>query len=186
MREAHSQPRQALPETYLQNACIDALRPRTILEKRSMTGDRVFGYIMNSNFDIDTEAQFEQASKEISLLGLSINMPRKTFCFDVDGVIATLVEGNHYSLAQPRKEMINAINQLYEIGHKIILFTARGSATGIDWTKITQEQMTTWGVKYHELRFGKPAADYYIDDRMLDVADVLHLAAQPVEKVDKE
>jgi hypothetical protein len=30
-------------------------------------------------------------------------------------------------------------------------------------------------VKYHELKFGKPAADYYIDDRMLSVEELLNM-----------
>ena len=40
-----------------------------------------------------------------------------------------------------------------------------------------------WGVRYHELRFGKPAADYYVDDRMISLA-TLHawLASAGTEK----
>ena len=65
--------------------------------------------------------------------------------------------------------MIDIINKLYDRGNKIVLFTARGYKTGIDWQKITEKQMRDWGVKYHELKFGKPDATYYIDDKMLDL-----------------
>ena len=35
---------------------------------------------------------------------------------------------------------------------------------------MTLEQMTQWGVKFHRLILGKPAADFYIDDKgMKDV-----------------
>ena len=30
---------------------------------------------------------------------------------------------------------------------------------------ITETQLDRWGCKYHELILGKPAGDYYIDDK---------------------
>ena len=65
--------------------------------------------------------------------------------------------------------MIDIINKLYDMGNHIVLFTARGYVTGIDWSSVTKEQLSKWGLKYHELHFGKPNADYYVDDRMLPV-----------------
>ncbi len=53
IREAYNQPRQYLPVTFLQNACIDVIRGTTLTEKNSMTGDRIYGYIMDHNWDID-------------------------------------------------------------------------------------------------------------------------------------
>ena len=41
--------------------------------------------------------------------------------------------------------------------------------TGIDWREITENQMKAWGVKHHRLLFGKPAADVYVDDRMISL-----------------
>jgi CMP-N,N'-diacetyllegionaminic acid synthase len=96
----------------------------------------------------------------------------KTFCFDIDGVIATIVEDLKYDKANPINETIELINQLYDIGHRIILFTARGSMTKTNWEDVTEQQMKTWGVKYHELKFGKPAAHYYIDDRMISTLEI--------------
>ena len=60
-------------------------------------------------------------------------------------------------------------NKLYEKGEKIILFTARGAATGIDWKELTKKQLKDWNVKHHELRFGKPHADVFIDDKAQDI-----------------
>ena len=94
---------------------------------------------------------------------------RLTFVVDVDGVVASLTPGNDYTLAEPLGETISAVNALYEKGHRIVMFTARGSATGIDWRKTTEDQFARWGLRYHELHFGKPAADYYIDDRLMPV-----------------
>ena len=96
----------------------------------------------------------------------------RTFCFDIDGVIATIVEDLDYNIAGPIESNILLINHLYEMGHKIILFTARGSKSGIDWTELTEMQLKTWKVQYHELYFGKPAADYYIDDKYIDIEEL--------------
>ena len=66
-------------------------------------------------------------------------------------------------------DRIKIVNDLYDDGNKIILFTARGAATGIDWEDLTKEQAKAWGLKYHELRFGKPHADVFIDDKANDI-----------------
>lgn len=162
---AHSMPRQALPEIYMQNAAIDAVRPDTILKKQSMTGDCVYGYFMEQFVDIDEWEDLENAN--------SVSLSReKTFCFDIDGVIASLQPALDYKLAQPIRSNIKVINELYRQGHKIILHTARGFVSGIDWKEQTREQLQSWGVNYHELYFGKPAADYYIDDKMLPLSNV--------------
>lgn len=97
---------------------------------------------------------------------------RYTFVVDIDGVIASLTLNNNYALATPLQNTIKVVNALYDQGHRIILFTARGDATGIDWRDVTAGQMSEWGVKYHELRFGKPAGDYYIDDRLISVGEL--------------
>jgi dTDP-glucose 4,6-dehydratase len=102
----------------------------------------------------------------------------KTFVIDIDGVIAGLTPGNDYRLAQPLTDTIAAINRLYDAGHKIVLFTARGSGTGLDWREVTEGQMAAWGVKHHELRLGKPAADYYIDDRLLSPSELQRLGGE--------
>ena len=66
---------------------------------------------------------------------------------------------------------INLINDLYEKENVIILFTARGSTTDIDWKELTEQQLHTWGVKYHKLLFGKPEADIFVDDKA--ISDIL-------------
>jgi hypothetical protein len=99
----------------------------------------------------------------------------KTFVFDIDGVIATIVPTNDYALAGPMVDNIKRLNRLYDAGNTIVLFTARGTVTGINWSDVTQKQMLTWGVKYHRLHFGKPAADYYIDDKMIGLDTLAQL-----------
>ena len=89
------------------------------------------------------------------------------YVVDIDGTICS--QEKDYSKAQPFLNRIEKINNLYDNGHYIVYFTARGTETGIDWRGITENQFKEWNVKYHELIFGKPSADYYIDDRMEDI-----------------
>lgn len=96
-----------------------------------------------------------------------------TIVFDIDGVIAQFDPALQYDKAQPDRGIIEIVNRLYDYGNKIILFTARGSETGIDWSAATRAQMERWDVKYHELKFGKPAATFYVDDKNLSL-DQLH------------
>ncbi len=170
MEEAYNKPRQELPVIYYQNACIDVVRANVILEQRSMSGKVILGYEMKQNFDIDTEEEFAKAEQFIKL-----TEGGKRFVVDIDGVIAKLEPKLDYAKAQPNEPMIKVINKLYDMGNEIIIFTARGYVTGKDWEKVTKEQFARWGLKYHELHFGKPNADYYVDDKMLDMNLLLEL-----------
>jgi hypothetical protein len=93
-----------------------------------------------------------------------------TYCFDIDGTLCTNTEGD-YPNAQPFMEVIAEINRLYDEGHRIVLYTGRGSATGIDWRAVTEEQLRRWNVRHHDLFMGKPAADVYIDDKAINFAE---------------
>jgi len=89
------------------------------------------------------------------------------YCFDIDGTLCTNTEGA-YDKAEPYSDVVVRVNELYDQGHHIILMTARGSTTGIDWRPTTETQLKTWGVRYHELHLGKPTADIYIDDKAVN------------------
>lgn len=86
------------------------------------------------------------------------------YCFDLDDTLCN-TNGLDYSISTPIPERIYKVNQLFQAGHYIKIFTARGSETGIDWRPTTERQLEDWGVFHHELILGKPAADFYIDDK---------------------
>jgi len=94
----------------------------------------------------------------------------KTYCFDIDGTICTNTDGE-YASAKPFGSRIDHINALYDAGHTISFFTARGSTTGIDWRALTAEQLAQWGVRYHTLIMGKPHADLFVDDKAIQSDD---------------
>lgn len=167
--EAYNAPRQKLPKVYMQNACIDAVRSNTILDKGSMTGDRIGGYKMDYDFDVDTEEEFLNAEKAQLLFQVSQEKRSLRICCDIDGVIAAKTPSNDYAKATAVENNIRLLNALYQKGFHIVLFTARGYKTGLDWEQVTREQMSRWGVHYHELLFGKPDADIYIDDKFFEL-----------------
>ena len=54
---------------------------------------------------------------------------------------------------------------MYDVGNTIIYWTARGTVTQINWLDLTKNQLDNWGVKYHDVRVGKPQYDLWIDDK---------------------
>jgi N-acylneuraminate cytidylyltransferase len=64
-KEAYNMPRQLLPDVYWQTGYVDAARADTILEKNSMTGDRILPLIIDAGdwVDIDSEADWVRAER---------------------------------------------------------------------------------------------------------------------------
>jgi len=91
----------------------------------------------------------------------------KRLIVDIDGTICT--QEKDYKDAKPIKERIAHINSLFDAGWEVVYFTARGTETGIDWTNTTMKQFEEWGVDWTDLIFGKPAGDWYIDDKAFTV-----------------
>lgn len=87
------------------------------------------------------------------------------YVIDLDGTLCT-TEGMDYMSAEPKPDAIARVNALHDAGHRIVIHTARGSGSGIDWTEETRKQLDGWGLKYDVLRCGvKFPADRYVDDR---------------------
>lgn len=94
------------------------------------------------------------------------------YCFDIDGTLCSNTNGK-YEDAAPNLAVIARVNALYERGEPIIINTARGSTTGIDWRELTERQLRNWGVRYHNLFMGKPDADVYVDDKAVNLREWL-------------
>jgi len=90
------------------------------------------------------------------------------YFIDIDDTICRLQEPLNYESALPIKRAIDKVNKLYAEGHHIVFWTARGTLSGLDWRQLTEKQLLTWGVQYHELRFGKPVYDLFIDDKNMN------------------
>lgn len=95
----------------------------------------------------------------------------KVWCFDLDGTLCT--ESCPYELARPIEKSVLQVNALFDSGHTIVIATARGAASGKDWSELTIRQLSEWGVQYHRLEPVKPYADYYVDNKAVDILDVI-------------
>ncbi len=91
-----------------------------------------------------------------------------TIYVDIDETICTTPENRNYKLSKPIKENIDKINLLYDEGHTIIYWTARGSGSGKDHSELTAKQLEEWGAKKHELKMGKPMYDLFICDKAIN------------------
>ena len=100
------------------------------------------------------------------------------YCFDIDGVIFEI--SKNYKEYIPIEKTIKFIKNLKVKKHTIILYTARKMQTykgniGIvnkDIVEETLRQLRLHEVEYDEIYFGKPAADYYIDDKAINFYDM--------------
>ena len=92
------------------------------------------------------------------------------YVIDIDGTLCA-TSGSDYKNSTPRMDIISKVNQLYERGRTIKIFTSRGATSGIDWREFTEKQLKSWGIKYHELIMGKPEADIFIDDKAVNTKD---------------
>jgi hypothetical protein len=89
------------------------------------------------------------------------------YIVDIDNTICE-TENSDYTNSKPLLDHIEKINQLYDSGHEIHYWTARGSNSGIDWLYFTTAQLDSWGCKYHSVKTGKPAYDIWIDDKAIN------------------
>lgn len=87
---------------------------------------------------------------------------------DIDETICDTPESRDYNVAIPKKDRIEIINRLYDEGHTIVYWTARGCKSGVDWTNVTVRQLKEWGAKSHDVVLGKPYYDLFIDDKALN------------------
>jgi len=80
---------------------------------------------------------------------------------DLDGTILEEKDQQERLRAAPVPGAVEAVNTLYEMGHTIIIYTARTYRE----LELTLNQLKRFGVKYHHLVLGKPVADIFVDDR---------------------
>jgi mannose-6-phosphate isomerase-like protein (cupin superfamily) len=105
-----------------------------------------------------------------------------TICV-VDAACKNTVE--RYKAAKPIPERIQRVNMLYDEGHTITYWTARGSESGLDLEELTKAQLLQWGCKFHTLLLGKPVYDLYIDDKSHNV-DTIWPLTEPTEPLTKK
>jgi capsule biosynthesis phosphatase len=97
----------------------------------------------------------------------------KKLVVDVDGTICENTNGKNYPDAPPKLDVIAKVNEYYDAGYDVTIFTARGMniysgdlvLIEKNLRPITEAWLRRHGVKYCRLIFGKPPADMYLDDK---------------------
>lgn len=120
IKEAYNAPRQQLPKTFWQTGHIDAIRPRAILEKGSMSGDDIMPLYIDPRYtvDIDTPTDWIKYQRLVADGGLDMVSPgtkKRPFpqkvemlVMDFDGVLTDnrvwVDEEGHESVACNRSD----------------------------------------------------------------------------------
>ena len=99
-------------------------------------------------------------------------------CFDLDGTLVThpYIEKD-YASVRPITKNIEYLRYMKSLGHYIIIHTARRMKTHCsnvgklikDIGKVTLDTLEEFNIPYDEIYFGKPWADFYIDDKAVNV-----------------
>ena len=104
-------------------------------------------------------------------------------CFDLDNTLVTYPDIiGDYSSVRPITRNIEFLKLLHRLGHHIIIYTARrmrthkGNVGAIvaDIGEVTIETLKRFSIPYDELYFGKPYANFYIDDLAVNPYVSLH------------
>lgn len=87
---------------------------------------------------------------------------------DLDNTLC-YTENSDYVNSKPILERIEHFNSLKKQGNTIVIWTARGSKSGIDYEELTKQQLKDWCVEYDNLLMKKPAYDVYYDDKSFNI-----------------
>jgi YrbI family 3-deoxy-D-manno-octulosonate 8-phosphate phosphatase len=122
VKEPYNAPRQILPPVFWQTGHVDAIRPSTILEKDSMSGDVILAVQIDPRFtiDIDNPSDWQRAEWLVYHGGLDMVMPGKKLrplpedpallVMDFDGVLTDnrvwVDENGHEQIAAYRSDSL--------------------------------------------------------------------------------
>ena len=97
---------------------------------------------------------------------------KKVIFVDIDNTICDSPDDGDYYKCVPRLKYIEKINKLYDDGHRIVYWTARGAKTKINWYEFTKKQLNDWGCRYTKLWTSKPFFDLMIDDKTKRIEEI--------------
>ena len=104
-------------------------------------------------------------------------MGKKVIMVDIDGTICkqdgdprSSDDAYSFRTSKPFTQRIEYFNSLYEEGHYLHYWSARGCWDGKDTLEETRAQLDSWGVKYNDVAVFKPFYDIWIDDKAVGVS----------------
>ena len=96
------------------------------------------------------------------------------WCFDLDNTLVK-TNGSDYENSTPIADAVAKVRAYKDRGDHIIIMTARGSGSKVDWRDFTEKQLNKFGIPYDQLIVGlKPGGvDVFVDDRAINSLDWL-------------
>ena len=111
---------------------------------------------------------------------LSDNTKYNTIVIDLDDTMC-FTRNRDFENSIPNELVINKMNELYNKGWKLIIYTARGAKScktleerEKKYRNITENWLKKNNVKYNKLLFGKMNADYYVDDKNMNIEEFIN------------
>lgn len=146
-------------------------------------GDDYKGYEDIKEIEKYCKVKFLKRTPKISSTLVKKHLSDETkynrFVIDLDDTIC-FTQNRDFEHSIPYKEVIRKINQLYNKGYEIVIYTARGAKScktlldrELKYRELTEKWLKKHKVKYTKLEFGKPNADYYIDDKNITIEEFL-------------
>lgn len=147
-----------------------------MIEEMIKTGGVPFTALHLSKDDfscVGTPRQLDEFLLKINRKDPAIKSKKQRFCFDLDMTLVGYPEiPGDYSTCPPIWQNIELVRALYNSGHHIIIQTARRMKTHngnigaviADIGCTTMASLAKYNIPYHEIFFGKPHADIYVDD----------------------
>lgn len=137
--------------------------------------------ILNSNYiclgtPIQMKLFYNNYPRKNSITN-EIIIKKQRICFDLDNTLVTFpTVRDDYTSVKPIEKNINLLKYLKSFGNTIIIYTARRMKThngnigkiNYDIGQITFKTLDKFNIPYDEIYFGKPYADFYIDDLALN------------------
>ena len=103
-----------------------------------------------------------------------------TIVIDIDDTIL-FTSNRDFENSTPNQKVIDKINELYNKGWRIVFYTARGdkSCNTLEekinkYDELTRNWLKKNNVCYSDVVFGKPNADFYVDDKNMLIDDFLN------------
>ena len=96
------------------------------------------------------------------------------WCFDLDNTLVR-TQGSDYENSTPIETAIKKVQAYKRRGDHIIIMTARGTGSKVDWREFTENQLKDFGIPYDQLIVGlKPGGvDVFVDDKAINALDWL-------------
>lgn len=165
--ESTRTPRQYRPPRKRESGNAWAFRTEGFIENKA----RLFGNV--GLYKIDYFKHFEVDNyNDLKIVSYLLkdrefkNLKDKVIFVDIDGTLCETSPNANYDRVKYDPELIAKLNELHK-NNTIVLWTARGTTTGVDSSELTKAQLNAYGVKYDYLRFGKPNYSFFIDDKSL-------------------